>query len=489
MPGIANMKLLKDISANTIQVLLNQVLGVVVFVVISRHLSKNEYGEFNWTLAVMGFIITLLSLRIEQLVVRKVATGENAPHVLTIFTVHVGLMGGLFYLVLFAGSLWFAEFFNRHNLMLALAASQLFGLMSLPFKQVAAGKQHFGWLAVMSLTANAIRALALTVAVLFSNITLQLVIAVYLFSSLAECVVSVYLLAAKTGISITRNWHWPDYTSLLRASLPQIGIVFLNACIARIDWILLGIFSTQVFVAEYSFAYKVFELSPFPLLIIGPILLSRFSAYYSGDTNRSLQQHTATIRLLVRIEMIMATVLPLVLNVVWEPLMDTLTQSKYGASAKTVFFILSLSIPFQYMINLYWTTAFAQNRLMSILRITAVTCSIIVVGDLLLIPLLNTTGAALAYLAAMITEYLLYLYKAGKTASADSRHLITCILIALISGFSVEYLTISVVAKLVLSLGIYTVLVLVCKQLKRGDVKIITTMLKDGETNFQIDAR
>jgi O-antigen/teichoic acid export membrane protein len=70
-------KFLQDISASTIQVVLNQSLGLLIFILTSRYLSKPVYGEFNWSLALLTFATSILSLRLEQIVVRKVAAGTD----------------------------------------------------------------------------------------------------------------------------------------------------------------------------------------------------------------------------------------------------------------------------------------------------------------------------------------------------------------------------------------------------------------------------
>src|SRR6202008_209453 len=105
-------KLLKDISAGTIQVIINQGLGLWIFIIISRYLTKPAYGELNWSLAVLTFVTTILSLRLEQVVVRKVAAGENASKILTVFFGHIVFSGLLFYMVLFACNQLFPAFFN-----------------------------------------------------------------------------------------------------------------------------------------------------------------------------------------------------------------------------------------------------------------------------------------------------------------------------------------------------------------------------------------
>ena len=175
-------KFLKDISASTVQVIVNQLLGVVIFLLTSRYLSKEIYGEFNWSLAVLTFSTTILSLRLEQIIVRKIASGENASNALTSFTVHTVSSGIFYYLCLMLLYLLFPGFFTKHQLLLLLAISQLISFFSLPFKQVANGKEQFGQLAIMSTVLNLVRSAFLASIVIFSYLTIDLVILVFILS-------------------------------------------------------------------------------------------------------------------------------------------------------------------------------------------------------------------------------------------------------------------------------------------------------------------
>src|ERR1700742_4265303 len=107
-------KLLKDVSANTVQVILGQCLGVVVFLITSLHLPKERYGELNWSFAIFTFTNTLLSLRLEQIVVRRAATEENSSGILTLYLFHVLLSGTSFYVLLWILRLIFPGFFSVH---------------------------------------------------------------------------------------------------------------------------------------------------------------------------------------------------------------------------------------------------------------------------------------------------------------------------------------------------------------------------------------
>lgn len=468
---------LKDISASTIQVVLNQALGLLVFIIISRYLEKPVYGELNWSLAILTFIFTTLSLRLEQIVVRKVAAGDDASKMLTLFTGHALFTGVVFYLLLFLSSLLFPSFFQHHQLLLILAISQLLNFISSPFKQIANGKEFFRLLAIMSSVSNLVRAVWLLWVVLFSELTIRQVLIIYIVSALAELVISICIVRYKLNIS-TGVWKWKDYFLLLTESLPQIGSVFLNACIARFDWILLGIFAGTVVTAEYSFAYKIFELCPVPLLILGPILLSRFSKYFSQNSESALLNKKREIGFFIRCEMIAATIIPLVLNIVWSPLIDSISDNKYGEVNKTNFLLLSLCLPFQYINNLLWTVEFAQNRLRRILKITAVTCTIIIAGDLLMIPLLNARGAAIVYLAATICEYLIYMRVSIISRIKESwRALVFCTGIMLLSGCAAVFITDIVLLKLLLSVVIYCMLLIVTGQLKKDDLQMLRVWL------------
>ena len=78
-------KFFRDISASTLQVLVNQLLGLVVFFFLSIYLSKDHYGKLNWSLSVFMFANTFLSLRLEQIVVRKSAIEKDSSTIMSLF--------------------------------------------------------------------------------------------------------------------------------------------------------------------------------------------------------------------------------------------------------------------------------------------------------------------------------------------------------------------------------------------------------------------
>ncbi|MBC7949414.1 MAG: oligosaccharide flippase family protein [Chitinophagaceae bacterium] len=463
-------KLLRDISASSIQVVLNQVLGVIIFFITSRYLDKAAFGEINWSLALLTFITSILSLRLEQIVVRRVAMGQDPSKLLTLFTGHILVTGICFYLILLTGRFLFPGFFREHDLLLILAVSHLLSFFSSPFKQLATGKENFRFLAIMSSVANLIRAVWLLIAVLFSSVTVEVILSIFIVSSFIELMISYYLSRYKLKVSLSTRHRLADYFLLIRESLPLVGTVFLNASIARIDWILLGLFTTQEKTAEYSFAFRVLELSPLPLLIVAPILLSRLSRFFGSHTLADLLQKKKELSLLIRTEMILATLIPLALNLVWSPLIDAITSNKYGSVNSSTFLILSCCLPFLYMNNLFWSVHFALDHLKLILKITLLTFIIILAGDLLFIPRYAAQGAAVVYLLATVAEYFNYLRASTLFTIRDTWiSPIACIASAAASGLLAVYLTESAFFRLAIGLPVFFSLLLATKQLRKSD--------------------
>lgn len=467
-------KLFRDISASTIQVAVNQLAGLAVFLLTSLYLPKEVFGELNWAIAVITFATTVLSLRLEQVLVKKAAASNDVSAAMTLFWWHVFFSGILFWLVLFVLSQLFPSFFSVHYLLLMIGISQLISFFSSPFKQVANGKERFGFLAAMSSVSNIVRAIGLLMLVLFFSVTAKGVVIVFIAGSVAELLLSYYLVSSRMNIQLTRRVRLRDYAELLRESLPQIGTAILMAGITRMDWILLGIFSTAAFTAEYSFAYRVYELSPVPLLIIAPVLLSRFSKFFATKKEADLQPNEGTIKALIRVEMLLATFIPLLLNILWIPVLDPLSHEKYGASNALVFLILSFCTPFQYMSNLMWTSLFAQNKLKQVLQVTVITFLIILAGDIVFIPLYGTVGAALVYLTAMVVEYFNYIRFSYLPGIKQSwLPLLLCTATAAATGFAVLYFIDNLPLQLITATGFYLLLALATRQLQKSDWRYI----------------
>jgi O-antigen/teichoic acid export membrane protein len=401
-------KLLKDISASTIQVILNQFLGLVIFYITSRWLAKEAFGELNWSQAVAALFITVIAAGTDYIVVRRIARGNDVRETAGLHFIHTLYTGAVLASLLLICYLFLPTLYISHLLLPGILLSQVLSFFSSPFKQIANGTRAFGHLAIISTISNAVKVGLLITCVVFDLLTTRNLVLLFITGSFVELLTGVFLTVKKARHRLLPlYWNNKKYLLLLKESLPQFGITLFNVVLARFDWILLGVFTTTVITAEYSFAYKAFELSRLPLLIISPVLIPVFTRIFRENSLISSRQ-LAKLKLLFHAEMALSVLLPVLLASCWSPLIDTLTHKKYGTVNETTFLLLSFCVPLQFATDYYWNLCFAQDQLRQTLMVSVYSCLINIGLNLVLIPRYGAIGAACAYLTCFVVQLILF---------------------------------------------------------------------------------
>ena len=245
---------------------------------------------------------------------------------------------------------------------------------------------------------------------------------------------------------------------------------------ARMDWILIGLFLAVTKLAEYSFAYKAFEVCTFPLLIIAPLLIPLFSKVF-GDDLPDIEKLTK-LKLLLSVELAIASFTSLVLVIVWVPIVDFITAGKYGNVNRNTIFILSLSIPFLYFNNFMWTINFSRSKLKLIFSIFVITFLVNLSGDLLMIPRFQNEGAAAACFLALLAQSVCFL-RVTKIIGLEKLvyPLFICPICALASGFISTYCFKDVSIVLISSVCIYLTSVIISLRIAVPQIRIFRSVL------------
>ena len=221
----------------------------------------------------------------------------------------------------------------------------------------------------MSVCSNIIRSSSLILFSFFSKPHLTTVIIIFITGDIAELLLSFFITKKILKIPLSVKPNKINYLNLLKESLPQVGVVIFTSAIARFDWIILGILASNIIVAEYSFAFKVFELTTLPLLVIAPVLIPLFTRLFHSPATKPAKEKINDLFILLRFEMIIASLVALMLNVLWIPVIDFITHGKYGAVNRYTILILSACMPFIYANNFLWTINFAKSELKKIFYI------------------------------------------------------------------------------------------------------------------------
>ncbi len=427
-------------------------------------MDKAGFGELNWCLAFLLTGFSLLSFGLDQVTVKKIAAGDDANKIISLFTFHTISTGLLFccsilvLCIILPGKNLLATLF-------LLGAGKLMIYVSLPFKQAAAGFEKFTLLARMSIVSNVIKSVALIVFSSFHLLSDRLIIGVFVAGDFLEFLVSVYLYQRLGKHSeqpyITRK----GYVSLLKEALPQIGVVVCSAVMSRFDWIFIGLALSASKLAEYSFAYKAYEISTMPLLAIAPLLVPRFVKFFQQRNDLS------GIYAIVKLEMILCSFVIVILNILWSPVTDAITGNKYGAVNSYTIFILSFCTPFLYLNNILWTIAFAKGRLKNIFRVILFTCCVNIAADCLLIPLFGNEGAAIACLVALLSQTILYLKQDGAfDLSKAVQPLIGYPLCAMLCIYTANFAGDTIFYKILWGVGLFLLLVFATNRFIKKDV-------------------
>ncbi|RYI98480.1 MAG: hypothetical protein EON47_19505 [Acetobacteraceae bacterium] len=264
----------------------------------------------------------------------------------------------------------------------------------------AAGLERFGLLLPMSVGANIVKACGLALLAATDTLDLRGAALVFAAADTVELLASVFLFYRAVPLRLRWRGLAARYGALVRAALPLLGTVAFAAAMARFDWIFLGARSPAL-LAEYSFAYKVFELAQLPLLVIAPLLVPRFTRQLQGGGSPAFGN-------LYRYEMLLASGVALGLNLAWPLLGGMLSGGRYGAVNTGTIALLSAAIPLLYLNNLCWSLHFAAGRTGLIFRIFAGSFVLNALANLGLVPVFGKEGAAAAYMLAVALQTLAY---------------------------------------------------------------------------------
>lgn len=462
--GMKN-KLLVKLFSSGLQAVAVQILGGLFFYYISVYLSKENFGIISWMNAVTMFITTALGFGLDQVVVRRIAVSQRSEWAAAAFFAHSVLgFSATFLVLLLLQSVFKSE--QVYQLLPWFFAAQGLIYMGVPLKQFLNANEKFTPYGIIAITSNTGKIVAALLLFRQQQLNIHGVILILICSAMFEmCCLLIYLLT-KTGF----RFRFPvkAYIKLLKeASAPYLSVLF-DISLSRTDWILLGIITSNTILADYSFAYRAFELARLPMVIIGPVILPRLSRLMAANNSRPDAANGQLINSFGTVELFLGMLIPLILNILWEPVMMLITKGKYGHSNSKEFLILSVCIPLQLFINLLWSVSFGARKYRSVTTITIICAAGNVALNLIMIPLWGGEGAATAFLLTTLLQCGLYYRLVGKQIMAIRlRPSILFMVFAVLIYIVVAHINIHLIVKLAVAVVLYMLLAIASKQINK----------------------
>lgn len=369
-------------------------LALVSSVILSRALGPSGFGTLGFGLALVTYFVYVVNLGFDTLGAREVAKdtgrlGDLAGHILTL-RVGLGLVALALYIAVVA---W---------------------LPRPPTEAVA--------LAILGL---AIPAQAFSTEWAFHGTERMHEVAVYVVG-VAVLQVLGYLLTVRGpedlvtaaaiqggALVVGTGWLWvrhrlsfgqirpllnrPEQTRLLRLSLPIATSSFMIAVYYNIDKVMLGVVRDDAEVGLYEAAYKLLSAAIMPCIVLAQGFFPQLAAAHTGEG--AALRHTSELFL----RTLLAVGLPLVaLAAVLGPSLILVFFGPDFQGSVAPFSILLINAAFVYLNTAYAQPLLAWNRQQAFMRAVMGGAAVNVALNLVLIPPLGSSGAAVATVVAEI---------------------------------------------------------------------------------------
>lgn len=399
---LSSSRIRKLAGSASMQTIVPQLLGMALFFAFSKWLPKEAFGQMGWCTATAYLIATFASFGLEQVVFRRLAAGGDSSNwAAKAFWVHNLATAALALLLLLGLAAFSAS--PQIQLLPFFFAAQAALSLAMPFRLLLNARLQYGGYAFATITANLVKLAAAYGCHKAGILTLPVAAAVLVGGNALEYGLA-WLVARKKQTAAFRP---RAYRLLIKEALPQYLTVIFDVSLARLDWFLLGILASAASVAEYSFAYRAYEVEKLPAAIVGSLLLPIVARWWTGDKKPVAAQQQIFTALLLLIPALMGWASLLVV-LLWQPLVGGLLQSEFGSASFIPLAILNLSMVLQFSINLLWVQTFAARQYRKIALLTAATALLSLFLNLVLIPKWQTTGAALSLLLAAAFQLLGY---------------------------------------------------------------------------------
>lgn len=454
------------IFSSGLQALAVQVLGSVFFYLISIYLSKESFGAISWMNALTIFITTILGFGLEQVVVRRIAASGRSDWAAAAFLFHSVAAFFTALLVLLLLSVFVKDDGGIYKILPWFFVAQGLLFIGIPLKQYLNAKEKFTPYGIIAVITNSVRIIAAVWLIKARHLEVSTIVTVMICTAAVDLSALLIYIVTKTGFSFKVRFQ--AYKKLLREASAQYISVIFDMSLSRMDWLLLGFMTSKAVLADYSFAYRAYELSRLPMLIIAPVILPRLARFMAGKMDAEFTERVNSFN---RVEFFLAMLITLVLNILWTPLVGLITGGKYGATNATEFLILSACIPLQFFINLLWSVSFGAKKYKTVSTITVACATANIALNLVAIPLLGGVGSAMAFLATNLLQAVLYYRLVNKRIMNISLLPFGFFLVAALAGWFVSsLLNVHFMIRLLLAVVFYIAAALTAKQLSKKHI-------------------
>jgi O-antigen/teichoic acid export membrane protein len=280
-------KFLKNWSILTVSNILQQGMGFLVLIRITRLLGPQNFGEYTIILTVTSIAQIVATLGLRQIVIREIARNEKLIRQIAIKIFKY--LGLAFIMTAFLIDTYL-KFIEKLDVILVIFAiivllSQILWNFLEAFSF---GRQEMQYSAIIGLIGSVLWIMTIYI-IPFANFTLLLVMALFVCYQIFQAVAFLFIEWKNNYFKVSKeNFNKVNPIELLKQSMAPYGTILLTLPITQIPILLLGTFSGKAAVAYYGIGNKLIV----PITVVATNLLSAIYPILSKDfaTNKDLFQ-------------------------------------------------------------------------------------------------------------------------------------------------------------------------------------------------------
>jgi O-antigen/teichoic acid export membrane protein len=411
--------------------LLGVLLSLVAVPLLIRHLGFREYGRYVTVIALVTIVQGVTDVGLGQIGVREFATrsGEDRVRLMRnlmglrfgLTSVGVGLATAFSAVAGYGHAVLFGTLLAGIGMVLTVIQ----GTFAVPL----AAQLRLGWISALDLLRQVLSVAGIVILVLADS---RLLAFLALTVPVAVIVLAVTLLLVYGTVQLRPSFQRAEWAHLLRAVLPFAAAVAIGAVYLRITVVLMSLLASTLQTGYYATSFTVVSvLIGIPALTVGsalPIL-----ARAARDDEERLSY---VLQRLFEVTLIVGVWLGLALVLGAGFVIQVLAKEKSSVSVE-VLQIQSLALVTQFVASTWQYGLLSIHRHRALLMISIGSLFVSVVMTLILVPLLQAQGAAIAFSAAEVTLALssfVLLRRARPDLSFSLRVPVRVVVAALLAG-------------------------------------------------------
>jgi O-antigen/teichoic acid export membrane protein len=369
-------------------------LSVVAVPLLNRHLGFEDYGRYVVVTALVTIVQGVTDVGLGQIGVREFATrreGSREALMRNLLGIRFGFTAaGVALATCFAVVAGYGQTVVLGTLLagVGMVLTVLQGTFAVPL----AAQLRLGWVTALELLRQALSVVGIVVLVLAGARLLA-------FLAITVPVAAVVLLATvvlvRGSVPLRPSFHREEWLILVRAVMPFAAAVAIGTIYLRITVVLMSLLTTSKQTGYYSTSYVVISvLIAIPALTVGSTLpvLARAAR---DDRDRL----SYVLERLFEVTLIIGVGLALALALGSGFVIDVLTKGRSTVPVD-VLEIQSLALVTQFVATTWQYGLLSLHRHRALLGISVGSLAVSVVLTLVLVPLLQARGAAIAFSSA-----------------------------------------------------------------------------------------